>query len=675
VDVESAVDNMKIASSNAIKTVYEAVVNSIQSCRSDDTEHTISVEILSFNRTIDGKSSSHVDGFKIIDDGAGFNDDNYRSFCTIGSRLKKAKFGCKGVGRLSWLKVFRNVEVESTYCLEGVSYRRSFTFNLKDKDVLGGEKPERLEESVPNKTVVKISGCYDGYQKYIQVTAKGLASGISSHCISSYLDLKKSVPLIKVIHGDDPPEIVNEIWESTVSDKDHDSVTVKNRVFNITHVKFYKSFDLKNGISLCADGLEVKSFERFPQDLIDEDDRKFRYRCFVSGELLDSTVNISRDGFDLGTSLSVIDDFTDPTVDDIIKAVTPLSEDYLKLYTDSYNDRCRDVLRSFMDTDIGKSFSSVVKYSPNLIASITPDMTPEQMHKLMSDEYQKIESELLFSRSISKKDKVRTSEAVEERMVRINDLHRDELTRLFVHRGLVLSVFDERLESLNRFYPDKGEEYEMELESIIHDLLLPQGTDAKNVPTLSNCNLWILDERLNTYAFQGAYSNQRICKISDSPSEDVPDVVVFGDIRDNMNAESICIIELKRPNRADTGIIDQINRYISAFIGHKIKNYRNEGISVDDKTTFYCYAVCNTNSPGFDDKMRFLNMNKKFGGRGYYLWNSNVGASYDVIDHHQLFADAKIRNKVFFELIGMEVGADTVIVTKGEQLEVRLNDE
>ena len=59
-------------------------------------------------------------------------------------------------------------------------------------------------------------------------------------------------------------------------------------------------------------------------------------------------------------------------------------------------------------------------------------------------------------------------------------------------------------------------------------------------------------------------------------------------------------------------------------------------------------------------------MNEKFGGRGYYSWNGQTRTAYDVIDHHQVFADAKCRYKVFFSLIGLEVGSDYVIVTKGE---------
>lgn len=363
-----------------------------------------------------------------------------------------------------------------------------------------------------------------------------------------------------------------------------------------------------------------------------------------------------------------------PSTDEIFHAALPICESYLKEYSDSYKRRCLDKLNDFMKTDVGKSFSSVLKYDKKVLDAIKPNMKEPDIYKLMSDRKQKLESELLFSNTIGKNDKIQTSEAIIQRMEKISDLQRDELTRAFVHRGLILSAFDERLEALNRFYPDKGEKYEMELESVIHDIVLPRGIDAKNVPTFSNCNLWILDERLNTYAFQGAYSNQRIIDISDSESEDIPDVVVFGDVNDNMVAESICIIEFKRPNRADKKIIDQINRYISAFLNHKIKNYRNEYITIDETTTFYCYAICDTNSPDFINDMKFLNMNKKFGGRGFYLWNSNVNASYDVIDHHQVFADAKIRYKVFFSYIGMEISADSVIVNKGEQLEVIINN-
>ena len=58
--------------------------------------------------------SAKIIGFKIIDNGIGFNDANLKSFETLDSDHKAVK-GCRGVGRLLWLKAFQKVYVDSVY--------------------------------------------------------------------------------------------------------------------------------------------------------------------------------------------------------------------------------------------------------------------------------------------------------------------------------------------------------------------------------------------------------------------------------------------------------------------------------------------------------------------------------------------------------------------------------
>ena len=407
VDFESAVENMAVAHSNAVKTVLEAVANSIQSCRHDERNHSITVKLLSFNTTIDGKKSTIIDGFQITDDGEGFTEENYSSFKTIGSRLKKLEFGCKGVGRLTWLKVFSTVKVESTYTVNNESFRREFTFTLKDKGVKGGDTPIKLGNECAPKTVITVEGCMPGYKDDIQTSVKSLTSKIADHCISFFLDEKKSVPTIYVTHGEEQ-ETVNQIWESAVTAADQGSFSVKGFDFNLTHVKFYKNFGLDNGISLCADGLEVQPIKKFDYDLEDEEQHKFRYRCFISGDLLNSTVNQSRDGFSIGMSARTLEQYDKPSIDEIIDGVVPICEDYLKVYSDSHKDRCIKRLKKFIDTDVGKSFSSVLKYDPEVMMAVKPDMKDSELHKLMSDRMQKLESELLFTPTLNKNPKTDT---------------------------------------------------------------------------------------------------------------------------------------------------------------------------------------------------------------------------------------------------------------------------
>lgn len=60
----------------------------------DDTELLTGVE-----------NEPQVTGFVITDNGVCFNEVNFRSFITFDTEHKEHK-GCKGIGRLLWLKLF-----------------------------------------------------------------------------------------------------------------------------------------------------------------------------------------------------------------------------------------------------------------------------------------------------------------------------------------------------------------------------------------------------------------------------------------------------------------------------------------------------------------------------------------------------------------------------------------
>ena len=256
IDFESAVESVNVSPSNAIKTVLEAVVNSIQSCRYDDSNHNITVKIYTSQMDTDGNKSEIAEGFDIIDDGEGFTDRNFKSFCTLYSRAKKQSFGCKGVGRLTWLKVFKDVSVESVYSVGDSYYKREFSFSLDSSGVNGGDEPLLLDGVHSNRTVIKLRHCYPSFVQQIKTTPKSLVNNIADHCISFYLDTSKKVPVIRV-EQNYSIETVNDVWEDIVKEDESSDLDVKNNHFHITHVKFYRMSTSKNGISLCADGLEV----------------------------------------------------------------------------------------------------------------------------------------------------------------------------------------------------------------------------------------------------------------------------------------------------------------------------------------------------------------------------------------------------------------------------------
>ena len=69
-----------------------------------------------------------IENIIIVDNGIGFDDENYNSFDTYASEYKIQK-GCKGVGRMLWLKAFCSVSIESIFVEEDKKKCRTFLFD------------------------------------------------------------------------------------------------------------------------------------------------------------------------------------------------------------------------------------------------------------------------------------------------------------------------------------------------------------------------------------------------------------------------------------------------------------------------------------------------------------------------------------------------------------------
>jgi len=129
-DLAGRVRNLSLpASSSSLVPLFEAVSNSLHAieARFEDRsgqEGTISIEVL---RGSDDESE--VTGFLIKDNGIGLTEHNMRSFLTSDSTYKLRRGG-KGVGRLTWLKIFQNAQIISVFKMNEELQKRSFEFSL-----------------------------------------------------------------------------------------------------------------------------------------------------------------------------------------------------------------------------------------------------------------------------------------------------------------------------------------------------------------------------------------------------------------------------------------------------------------------------------------------------------------------------------------------------------------
>lgn len=138
--------NISLPKSNALSPLFEAVVNAIQAIDELDVDMElayIEVTILRdqqqpFGAAEDSQDTAYAEpirGFIVSDNGEGFHDRNMESFRTLDSEYRSA-YGCRGVGRLLWLKAFKRVEVVGHYLdAEKVMKERQFVFAVQAAEV------------------------------------------------------------------------------------------------------------------------------------------------------------------------------------------------------------------------------------------------------------------------------------------------------------------------------------------------------------------------------------------------------------------------------------------------------------------------------------------------------------------------------------------------------------
>src|SRR5882762_5300687 len=118
-DLPGRIKHTRLLYSDALLPVFEAVINSIHAINELDSprNRTIRVDIrrdqgqssFSFDKASKG-SLQQITSFAISDDGIGFTDVHFKSFCTADTQ-QKASLGGKGIGRFLWLKAFDRAEI------------------------------------------------------------------------------------------------------------------------------------------------------------------------------------------------------------------------------------------------------------------------------------------------------------------------------------------------------------------------------------------------------------------------------------------------------------------------------------------------------------------------------------------------------------------------------------
>lgn len=386
---KNRVRNFKFSTSDIFVPLYEAIINSTQAIEErgniDDARVDIKIERDSYR--IAGFTSG-IFSIEIIDNGIGFVEHNFESFCTSDSDYK-VEIGGKGVGRINWLKAFEIVYVSSVYIEDGKCYERIFNFNIDEE--IHNVKIREVEPDTPIETKIILYNLNQEFRSATEVPLREIAGKIIEH-FASYFVIG-AMPKITIADEVDKIDLNDFFEKEKFIETKNEVVTSNETTFNIRHVFLNASTNSKHAIYICAQNrvvcsYDVSNIEDLPT-AFNINGKKAIYQCYVHSEFLDKDVNSERTYFS-----NVI--FEDESIDDrphfklainlyevVYKQINAFLKDYLEPMRDIRNTQIHD----FIENNCPQ-YKYLTKYASNEIKNISyhvasnPDKLMVELNKL-----------------------------------------------------------------------------------------------------------------------------------------------------------------------------------------------------------------------------------------------------------------------------------------------------
>jgi hypothetical protein len=631
---------------NALLPLMEAISNSVHSITDlygaeSATKGHIIVRILRHSEDPDAR----ITGFDIEDNGIGFTDENYKSFKTPDSRWKETRGG-KGVGRLAWLKVFDRIVVDSSFHASTGWQRRNFEFRLSESNQI--VEKEITEARNQNRTTIAFRSFKSPYENRCPVKPGVIESRIAAHFIPLFV--AGNAPRITV-EDFEATEIQN-LFAQNIIDQDTSTIQIGDGEDSFPLTVWSLKCDKRmrfdppafNFAFIAGDSRSVIDYALDEQIGLKALDGEFVYIACASSPYLDQKINSERTAFTLDSE----------EIDKIKRGIASSAREYLREYIQKALERKVETSRELIAenpqflflSDQLKSFAE--KLQPNSFNKEEIFLEMSRTRFRRQKQYSSLErsikaGDLLAGPLVSK---------VDEYTSFIADEKKGALAEYVTKRKAVLDLFETLLE-----YKDaQNETYNRE--DALHQLFCPMKVDSAGLK-IDDHNLWLLDDRLAFFNYFA--SDQPLSQYTQLDNEERPDLAFFYDScvawREREGTDTIVLVEFKRPMREDYSKgkdpVQQVLGYVERLqspVGEV--DIRGRAIlGIGPHTAFHCYIVADI-TPQLKERMigRFF---KTPDGRGYFGYTTNPSAFVEVIPFGKVLNDARLRNSIFFQKLGI----------------------
>ncbi len=662
--------NTNLPLTNVLYPLFEAVVNSIHSIDSafkqgkmfSLMDGIITIKIFrSSQATTYADVKPDIIGFEVTDNGVGFNTDNYISFQTLDSEYK-IDLGCRGVGRLLWLKAFNKVSIKSVYEENGETFTRTFDFDAINDIHNDDAKP------TPNakiETSIKLLNIRKEYLKYLRKTASTISRDLLEHCLW-YFIRNGGAPEIYIDDSDEKISLSKEYDDLMINASDSSLFNIKSRTFEITHVKLKSSLQNKHSIIYSAADRVVKEESlqgKIPGlfGFLNDGTENFAYMCFLTSDYLTEKVTPERVAFNISETVEGL--FADDEIsfseirDNALKNIT--------VYLDQYLTENKQIgikrLSDFVDTKAPR-YRPILGRLNERDKIVDPNISDKDLDIKLHSHLMAFESQLLAEghdlmcpNGIENKEDY--SKRIDEYLSKASDLKRSDLANYVAHRKVILDLLRKAIK--------KGADKKYSKEDVLHKLIMPMQTVSNEIK-FEDSNLWLVDERLAFHNFLASDKTLTSFPITNSDSTKEPDLLglnvydnpLLVNDGDNLPLASITVVEIKRPMRNDAKAgeekdpIEQALGYLKRVRNGRVTTDAGRPIPNSEHIPGFCYVICDMTS-SIKDRCDLFNLKVTADKLGYFGYNDNYNAYIEVISFDRLLNMAAERNKAFFDKLGL----------------------
>ncbi len=604
-----------------------------------------------------------ITGFVVEDNGIGFTPDNMDSFETLDTDYK-ASLGCRGVGRLLWLKAFDRVSVRSAYLADGGELcTRQFRFSIAG-EVEHAEAPDDLSDAG---TAVHLDGFKEAFQKNAPKTADAIAREVFEHCIWYFLR-PGGAPDVTIV--DDEVVSLNSLMDEFVfSELPLTTVEVKGQKFEMANLCL-KSLTRNPTPRLywCAANrlvMEENLTGKIPGlygRLKDKTSAEFAYACYLSSDYLDSHVRADRTAFDISERIpgATLDD--DISIEDIRTGVLHAIEELLADSLTAAREEGKARVSEFVSNRAPRYRPVLARLVP-LGVTVDPSIKDQDLELVLHRHLQKLEADVIEQgHAVFAEAETTAPEVYQERLSEylqtVTDINQSDLAAYVSRRRAILDALAKLIRS-NEFGKYSRED-------AIHSLLMPMRTDSNEIG-IDASNLWIIDERLAFHDYLASDKTLRSMPITGSDSTKEPDILatrlvgspgspVLAAGGETLPLPSIVVVEIKRPMRNDASEdkdpIQQTLDYVKRVRSGGVTTASGRPIPASKDQPAFCYVLADL-TPTMVSRCEYAGLRPTHDGMGFFGFNEPHKAYIEVMSFDRLVNSATERNRAFFDKLGL----------------------